>query len=106
MMQNILSKGIRFWTTTLQSRPGPMILIQTGDQNLEIAKKPAFIKQSHGIKHDYKDLMAQLDGEAKVIVEIEEEILDLGFDEQIDGEEILEDEDEDDDIGEVKDFDE
>jgi len=101
---------IRFWTTTLQSRPGPMILIQTGDQNLEISKKPAFIQQSHGIKGDYKDLMAQLDVEAETIVETEEEILDSGFDEQqIDGEGILEDGDEDEDapdIGEVDDFDE
>jgi len=97
---------IRFWTTTLQSRPGPMILIQTGDQNLEISKKPAFIKQSHGIKHDYKNLMTQLDKEANVIVETEEVILDLGFDEQIDDEDIIEEEDEDDGIGEVKDFDE
>lgn len=99
---------IRFWTTTLQSRPGPMILIQTGDQNLEISKKPAFIQQSHGIKHDYKNLMAQLDVEAEAIVKTEEENLDLGFDEeQIDGEGILEDEDEDaPDIAELDDFDE
>lgn len=68
---------IRFWTVVLQNRRGPMISIRAGDQFLELSSRPAFIQQSHGIKNDYRNLMAQLDSSISSIIEIEEETIDL-----------------------------
>ncbi|OGC62724.1 hypothetical protein A2264_03915 [candidate division WWE3 bacterium RIFOXYA2_FULL_46_9] len=62
--------NVRFWTTVLRSRPGP-ISVRIGDQFMEVAKVPAFIQQGYGIAGDQRDLMGLLDREASMISQME-----------------------------------
>jgi hypothetical protein len=65
---------VRFWTTLLRRKPGPVITIAAGDQTLEIASVPAAIQQSFGIEHDQRNLMEALASAAPLIAE-EEDLL-------------------------------
>lgn len=66
---------VRFWTTILKLGPGPLS-IRAGDQRVEIASVPAMIQLPYGIAFDQKDLMAQLEEEAELLAEEEDELAD------------------------------
>lgn len=97
---------IRFWTTVLRTRPGP-ISIRAGDQRMEISTVPAFIQQSYGIAHDQRDLMGLLDQEAPLLAKKEDELADLATEEELTQAAELLDEDElaPEDIDEETEFD-
>jgi hypothetical protein len=66
---------VRFWTTILRNgRPGP-ISIYAGDQTLEISQQPAFSQVPYGILSDHKDLLNQLDTEAQILSDEEDELI-------------------------------
>jgi hypothetical protein len=73
---------VRFWTFVLKG--GYVnINIRTGDQNMQVGIKPAFIQVAFGIKADYKNLLKILDQEAFQIAELENQIADIAIDESI-----------------------
>ena len=65
---------VRFWTTLLRRKPGPVITVPAGDQTMEIASVPAAIQQSFGIENDQKNLMEALASAAPMIAR-EEDLL-------------------------------
>jgi hypothetical protein len=66
---------VRFWTSALRHGPGP-ISIQLGEQSMEIAKVPAFIRQAYGVKRDQRDLMRTLD-EVAPLLAMEEDTFEI-----------------------------
>ncbi|TKJ43752.1 hypothetical protein CEE36_03435 [candidate division TA06 bacterium B3_TA06] len=67
---------IRFWTSIMRGKSGT-IVIKTGDQNVKISTRPAFVRLSFGIADDQKKPMASLDEEAEIITKDEKTMEDL-----------------------------
>lgn len=67
---------LRFWTVVLRDGAGP-ISIRAGDQRFDVSTIPAFIEQPFGIAQDHADLLRNLDEEAPLISEREEQIASL-----------------------------
>lgn len=67
---------VRFWATVLRAKQAGPILLQAGDQCMEISTVPAFIEQAYGIADDQKNLMEVLDQEALLLAETEEQLAD------------------------------
>lgn len=57
---------VRFWTSVMRHGPGP-ISVRLGDQTMEVAKVPAFVRQAYGVKWDQRDLMPTLDEVAPLL---------------------------------------
>lgn len=86
---------VRFWATVLRAQPvGQMILLQAGEQVMEISVVPAFVQQAYGIAHDQKNLMELLDREAFLLAETEEQLADQAMEVELAQAEDLADEEE------------
>jgi hypothetical protein len=85
---------VRFWATVLRAKPvGQMILLQAGEQVMEISVVPAFVQQAYGIEHDQKNLMEVLDQEAWLLADTEEQLADQDMEALLNqGEELAEEE--------------
>lgn len=75
------------------------MVIRAGDQIMELPMVPAFVQQSYGIAGDQKDLLQQLDQEARLLTEQETALIDyaaeresiMGSQDEEDGDELEED---------------
>lgn len=82
--------NVRFWTSVLQrrGRRGGPIIIDAGDQIIELAKIPAATHLAYGIRGDQRDLMGDLDREAEMISQQENEPDDVDDDDIGDDDEL------------------
>jgi hypothetical protein len=69
---------VRFWTGILRLKhiPGRGINIRVGDDSMLLSSVPAVIDQSVGIINDQRNLMAELDEEATLIADQEDQLID------------------------------
>jgi hypothetical protein len=67
---------VRFWTSILRRGPGRLIAIRVGEETMDVATVPAFVRIAYGIADDQRDVLRALD-EAAPRIALEEEQIEI-----------------------------